>query len=121
MRNGAVAACLVVLIVGVGAQALADATVPSQVSPNTIVLKSKSTVGVTVHADIALRLVSPESVRLNGLEPYAVFADSRGQLVAKFDIDAVEHIVSKPSTTLTLTGVTVDGDTFSGSDTVAVK
>jgi len=48
-------------------------------------------------------------------------ADCRGELVAKFDEAAVKAIVEPPSATLTLTGMTIDGDEFSGSDTVKVR
>ncbi len=48
-------------------------------------------------------------------------ANSRGNLVAKFRQKDIEAIVSAPSATLTLTGVTKAQETFSGTDTIQVR
>lgn len=95
-------------------------TIDIQISPATIVISSFAEC-LTVHADIALGKVDRSSVALDGLSPYAVFADARGQLVAKFDIDRVKAVVAPPSATMTLTGRTTDGTPFSGTRTVPVK
>lgn len=42
-------------------------------------------------------------------------------LMAHFIEDAANAIVAPPSAVLTLSGSTVDGETFSGSDTVKVS
>lgn len=90
------------------------------VSPNTIVLDSEAT-WVTVHTDIPLGSVAVETLALSGIDVSWVKADAKGNLVAKFDFDAVAAIVSKPSATLTLTGTTVGGVPFEGSDMVRVR
>lgn len=92
-----------------------------QVSPSTLVLDGPGKY-VTVHADISLSAVdTAKPVTLNGVDASSVFADDCGDLVAKFEQAAIENTVDKPSDTLTLVGTTVDGVTFSGSDTVMVK
>lgn len=108
------------LAVGVVPAAAQTLTIDIQVSPATIVISSFGEC-LTIHADIALSKVDRSSVTLNGLYPYAVFADSRGQLVAKFDVDQVKAIVAPPSATLTLAGLTTDGTPISGARTVPVK
>ena len=90
------------------------------VSPKTIVLGCDKGDRVTVHTDIPLVVVDRSAIALNGIQPVLVKADDRGNLVAKFDQEAVESIVAPPTATLTLTGITVDGDSFSGSDSVRV-
>lgn len=89
------------------------------ISPQTLALSS---IGgcVSVHSNIPLGLVNTSSIALEDLRPYLVKADSRGDLVAKFDLAAVKDIVSVPEATLTLTGVTVDGVPFAASDTIRV-
>ena len=95
-------------------------TITIQVSPSTIVASSLGGC-VSVHAEIKYSLVDRQSLELNGLKPYAVKADSRGELVAKFNLDEVKAIVAPPSTILTFVGVTMAGEAFTGSDEVAVR
>lgn len=95
-------------------------TIPIQVSPATIVSSSLGGC-VSVHTEIAYSAVDRESIELNGLKPYAVKYDARGDLVAKFNLDEVKAIVSPPSTILTLTGLTRTGEVFTGSDEVEVR
>ena len=92
-----------------------------QVAPHTLLLSSYQGGEVTVHAAIAYGEVDTESVTLNGIAVSWTKADCRGELVAKFDEEAVKAIVDAPSATLTLSGMTLDGEIFSGSDTVKVK
>jgi len=119
-------AWLVVLgvVVGLcGAQAFSGGSsiaVSVKMSPSTIALRSKGTC-VTAHVGIRYSLVAAGSVELNGLSATSIFADDRGYLVAKFSLAAVKGIVSRPTATLTLTGATKEGDSFSGSDTVRVR
>ena len=90
------------------------------VSPNVINIASASTV-VTVHTDLPYNLVDGASVSLNGLEIEWWKADDRGYFVAKFVAAEVKGIVEAGTTaTLTLTGETVEGEAFSGSDEVKV-
>ena len=92
-----------------------------QVSPNVIVLRSK-TPALTVHTTIQAGTVATGTVTLNGtIAPTSTFADDNGDLVARFNSDQVKGIASPPSVTLTLTGVTRDGEQFQGSQTVLVK
>lgn len=89
------------------------------VSPNVFNLDSQGT-WVTVHADIPYSSVSGASVTLNGIPVEATFADDCGDLVAKFDLNTVKAILSLGAFELRLTGLTKDGGTFSGTDTVVV-
>lgn len=97
-------------------------------SPSTLVL-SRDSVCVTIHTNIPIGLVDRSSLLLSGIKgdpiaPYKTKSDSLGHLVAKFnDLDEendIRAIVAPGPVTLTLTGVTVDGE-FSASDTIRVK
>lgn len=90
------------------------------ISPQTLVL-SHDSCGVTVHTNIAIGLVDCDSLQLDGIAPYLTKADNRGELVAKFDADAVKAIVAPGQVTLTLTGELKDGQSFAASDTIMVK
>jgi len=90
------------------------------ISPKTLVLSSGSSC-VTVHTNIAIGLVDCDSLLLEGIAPYLTKADNRGELVAKFDADAVKAIVDPGQVTLTLTGLLADGSSFAASDTITVK
>ena len=88
-------------------------------SPSTLVMGSQG-VWVTVHADIPYRIVDAATVTLNGVPVTATFADNQGELVAKFQIDAIKGTVSPPSAVVELVASTIYGDTFRGKDTVRV-
>lgn len=90
------------------------------VSPHTIVLASGGP-WITVHVDIPYRVVDTASLTLNGVAVAWTKADLQGNLVAKFEGTVLREILVGPETILTLCGLTVEGMTFSGSDTVAVK
>ncbi|MBC8232308.1 hypothetical protein H8E77_22405 [bacterium] len=92
------------------------------ISPQTLVL-SHDSCSVTVHTNIAIGLVNCDSLQLEGIAPYLTKADNRGELVAKFDADAVKAIVDPGQVTLTLTGLLVDDihSPFAASDTITVK
>jgi hypothetical protein len=96
-----------------------DMAIEIAVSPNTLVMGSQG-VWVTVHADIPYSTVAGVSVTLNGVAVDFTKADNRGDLVAKFQIDAIKGIVAPPSAELTLSGLTKDGVAFSGTDTIRV-
>ena len=90
------------------------------VSPNTLVFGSQGEY-VTVHAEIPYSSVDRSSVELNGIEPLSTKPDSRGDLVAKFDLEYVKEMITPGSDTLTLilTGLADDGP-FVGTDTVGM-
>lgn len=100
-----------------------------QVSPSTILLSSKAKgpqkVRVTVHADIDYSDVATYSVTLSGIGAAFTFPDARGDLVAKFEFDAVADLVREMmqagEAILRLDGYYVSGGSFSGEDTVRVK
>jgi len=75
---------------------------------------------LTIHADIPLGVVDTASVYVNGVAVDWTKADAQGNLVAKFCLDDVLAVIAPPSATLTLTGTTKLGATFSGTDTVKV-
>lgn len=90
------------------------------VSPQTLVLSSKSTAWVTVHTDLPYASVASASVTLDGIPIAWSKSDSRGCFVAKFQMGEVKGIASPPTVELTLAGTLDDGQTFSGTDVVAV-
>lgn len=91
-----------------------------QVSPSTLLVNASQGGRVTVHVDIPFSVVLPSSVELNGIPAVSVFADDRGNLVAKFDEVIVKETLTPPSATLVLTGVTKAGEPFCGTDEVQV-
>lgn len=74
----------------------------------------------TVHADIAYSKVVKATVVLNGVPVNWTKADNKGYLVAKFLLGDVRSILVSGDNTLTLSGDTVDGGTFTGSTTIRV-
>ncbi len=74
----------------------------------------------TVHADIAYGAVVKASVELNGIPVNWTKVDNQGYLVAKFLLGDVRSILVRGDNTVTLSGLTVDGGTFTGSTTVKV-
>ncbi|MCU0726254.1 MAG: hypothetical protein MUE73_10755 [Planctomycetes bacterium] len=90
------------------------------VSPSTVFLASQGT-WVSVHTDIPYGAVDHASLTLDGVEVAWTKADSRGYLVAKFELDAVKAILSPGTVTLRLEGVRVDGVSFFGEDPIVVK
>ena len=90
-------------------------------SPQNILLNSVQGGLITVHAEIAYDLVEKGSVTLNGVPARSTFSDDCGDLVAKFSEADIKALVSPPSATLTLAGLTTAGDVFSGSDVVMVR
>lgn len=113
---------LALVLLSLAAYAAAPPTVVSillKLSPDALVIGGPGE-WVTAHTDIAFSAVDRGSVELSGVAAVSVFADNRGQLVAKFRRGDIEAIVSPPSATLTLTGLTVDGASFAGSDTIRV-
>ena len=97
-----------------------DLLINIQVSPATILIGADQAVMVTVHAEIPYSTVDGASVTLNGITVKATFSDLRGDLVAKFLSSEVKGVVSPGNGELTLTGMTKDGQVFSGTCTVRV-
>lgn len=123
MSRWAVFSCVLLVVFGWGTTVVSADEIGIQVSPSTINLAYQGTV-VTVHAEIPYAGVVTASLELNGVEVWWTKADSRGELVAKFDVDKVRDIVAPPSAELTLSGVvrTCEGLTvpFWGTDMVNV-
>ena len=94
------------------------------ISPKTLVL-SKNTACVTVHSNLPIGMVDCGSLLLDGVPPVLTKADSCGDLVAKFDDQAIKAIVQPGQTTLTLTGLAFDEfgvlAPFTASDTITVR
>lgn len=91
-----------------------------QVSPATILIGSEEGEWVTVHTDIAYGLVASATVYLNDVPINWSKADNQGNFVAKFVSSDIRGIVSPGQVELTLSGVTVYGDMFSGTTIVRV-
>jgi hypothetical protein len=83
---------------------------------------------VTVHAEILLREVDVsdlESFTLTGscvdtVSAIDTYADDRGYLVVKFDRAEVKGIVAAGVEDMTLTGVKIGGEEFTGTATIRV-
>jgi len=90
------------------------------VSPHTLVLSSPGS-WVSVHTNVPFGAVDRSTLELNGIAVAWTKADARGNLVAKFDMDAVKAIVEIGEATLTLTGELLDGQLIDASDTITVK
>lgn len=100
-----------------------------QVSPATLVLDAPQ-VWVTIHADVNFALVDTDSevtlvVSDASIAATSIFADDRGDLVAKFDKDAVESLleasVNYATATITLECALDDGTFCSGSQQVTIR
>lgn len=90
------------------------------VSPQTLILSLDQGGAVTVHTLIRLSAVDTASLTLIGVPATAAWADSRGNLVARFNEADIEALVAPPSAVLTLEGMLKDGTPFAGSDEVRV-
>jgi hypothetical protein len=124
MTRFAIVSCVLLLVIALGTSVgRADDQIGIQVSPSTINLAYEGT-WVTVHADIPYGAVLTASLTLNDVPVRWTKADSRGDLVAKFEAGSVKGIfdnVALPATAiLKLCGVTRDGVPFFGTDTVLV-
>lgn len=103
--------------------AFAQVEIDMEVAPNVLNIQSEGTV-VNVHTNIAYSAVDGASVMLNDVPIAWWKSDSRGQFVAKFNMEEVTalvdaHVIDLGNITLTLTGSSVFGD-FNGSQTIQV-
>jgi hypothetical protein len=110
-----------------------DRDVDAVFSPAMLVMKSKAPALVTVHANVPILAVEDlDSVCLNiggtTLYPEKIFADLCGDLVAKFDADAVKEAVklalsvnNKAKTAVVQFALGVDDYALQGSFRVKVK
>jgi len=124
MRQILVAAIVIGMLAnapGALAGARSDDPLGIAVSPHTLVLGADQSGTVLVHTDIPLSTVAVDTLELNGIPASGAFADSLGHVVAAFEEADVKDIVSPPSADLTLTGLYLSGDEFSGTDTVLVQ
>ncbi|MBI9072068.1 MAG: hypothetical protein JEY94_10745 [Melioribacteraceae bacterium] len=94
-----------------------------EIAPGTLNIQSNGHV-VTVHTDIKYFEVVHQDVYLNGIRITSWKADNRGYFVAKFSMDEVkklaENLTVPGENELTLTGYTVDGTDFIGTETITV-
>ncbi len=125
MKTFLVASILACAIAGLwagaaGANRQVSDDVTMAVAPSTLLLGMEQS-DVTVHTSIPFAAVDTASLTMEGLTPLAVFADACGDLVARFDEYEVKAIVAAPEATLTLTGLLVNGEPLSLSDTIQVK
>ena len=115
---------ILLVFAGIGFTALnatAEEIVSVQVAPHMMLLGKVQSGEVTVHVGIPYSIVVESTIQMNGVDVSWTKSDDCGNLVAKFDEDAVKAVLQVPSTTLTLSGSTTGGVDFSGSDTVKVK
>lgn len=124
MRKNLICVTAVALAASLTSQAFSssrtDDPLGVAVSPQTLILSLDQGGAVTVHTAIRLTAVETGSLTLNGVPAEAAWADSRGNLVARFNEADVEAIVAPPSAILTLEGAMADGTPFAGSDSVKV-
>lgn len=100
----------------------ADLTVTVKCSPAVVFLGAVASGDwLTVHTDLPFSSVNTDRlVFLNDVLADVLKSDNRGNLVAKFKLTDLASVLLPPSATLTLTGTTIDGLSFAGSDTVKV-
>jgi hypothetical protein len=113
------ALALVTAVVAVSASAQA-AALDMAVSPSTLNLASNGGC-VSIHAEIRYSAVERVELYVNGTEvsELTTFADDRGELVVRCDLDMIKAMVSEGLATFDLTAHTQDG-TYTGTDTIRV-
>lgn len=92
------------------------------VDPKTLNLKSKGGENsITVVADFPFNQINAGSLRLNGVPATSAWADGNGNLICKFDRQALIALVVPSEAILTLTGQNTEGvPIVVGSDTIRV-
>jgi len=92
------------------------------IAPATLNLQSDGVIA-TVHTNIDYDVVAASTVTLNDKIIQTWKADNRGNFVAKFSMDEIKSLdglVIGDYNTLTLFGITRDGDTFLGMQDIMV-
>jgi len=89
------------------------------ISPNVLNLGSQGEV-VTVHTNIAYGEVYASTLYLNDVPISGWKADDRGYFVAKFLMDDIKDQVNVGLYKFTLTGTTIDGVLFSGTQFIKI-
>jgi len=111
---------LVLLLIFSGTVMAAEDNITIQVSPNVINLSSNGG-SFSIHAEIGYSLVEDQSLEVNGT-PVAIFdtfADYRGELVVKCNIDTVKDLLDTGDATFVLTVYTTDAE-YTGTDIIRV-
>ena len=121
-----------IAVLGVVAAALASLVAPGvlfaddaptvidiQIAPSTLNLSYEGEC-VTVHADIPFAQVSSLNWCLNGVPAYLIKADACGDLVAKFDVDAIAAGLEPSNVVMTRTGEEGTSNAYIGTDEVRV-
>lgn len=118
-RFPAFAAVLLVAAVALASSVQAD-TIQIQVSPNTINLASKGGV-VSIHAVISYNSVTGVELAVDGrnVSEFTTFADDRGELVVRCDLETIKSMVSEGTATFDLVMYTATG-THTGTDTIRI-
>ena len=123
----ALATCIIVLacapvLTDDSALVTRGTTIELQIAPETLLLSSYQGGEVGAHTDIRYSDVDRATVALEGFEALRTKADATGNFVAFFDEGAIKRIVPQGAEELRLqlTGSTVAGDDFVGTDTVQV-
>ena len=132
MRKATVLMAVAGILVGLGAASAlsyrsgkggGDGDFAMYVAPATVVRQAPGD-SVTIHTDVALTEVTEGSVAVAvdgaAVPVGTVFADDRGQLVARVSADDVIDAAASETATLTLT-LAVGDDVQSASETVRVK
>lgn len=120
MHTRTILASVLAMALILSAAVSADMLIEVQVAPHTLLLGATQGL-VTVHTDIPYGLVDEESVELNEVAAVLTFADDCGNLVAKFPEDLIKAPLAEPSAEMVLTGLTVDGEPFAGTNIVNVR
>jgi hypothetical protein len=96
-------------------------TIDIDVAPNVLNLQNQGEV-VTVHTDLPFSSVVGSSVSINGVEIAWWKSDNQGNFVAKFVIEEIKDLPLNIGeyNTLTLTGVTINNDSFEGTAEIRV-
>ena len=114
---------LLAVVLTTGALAEDTIEVVVVVSPNVLNLNSNGG-SVSLHTDIDYAVVVVGGVELyvggDLVKPIWTFADLRGDLVVKCNIDIVKDMVDVGEATFVLKGTTTNGTSYSGTDTIAV-
>jgi hypothetical protein len=100
-----------------------DNTIEMVVSPNTLNLGSEGGV-IRIHADIDYDSVADVVVKVEGtsIDVLNTFADSRGDLVIKCNLEFVKTVVEveDADTATFVATIPANGDVYSGEDTIPV-